>query len=199
MKVCLYLITALILLTACSTSQSKENQVKDNKQPISVNDSNIKVEDREQSRKVSKHLEELAVSIPNVKSATAVALGGYAIVGIDVDKDLERSDVGSLKYSVAESLKNDPYGAEAIVVADPDITARLKELGQDIQEGHPLQGVMNELADIAGRLMPEIPKLLQTPDPEKAPEEQDKKLNNQKENELDKEQEDQSNDHLKQN
>ena len=61
-----------------------------------------------------------------MNDATAVVLGPYAIVGIDVNKNLDRSEVGSIKYSVAESLKNDPYGARAVVVADPDMNARVK-------------------------------------------------------------------------
>ena len=61
--------------------------------------------------------------------------------------------MGTIKYSVAESLKNDPHGARAIVVADPDMNARLREIGEDIRKGEPIEGVMNELADIAGRLI----------------------------------------------
>ena len=76
--------------------------------------------DRKTGQEISKRLVELATSIPNVNDATAVVIGRYAIVGIDVNSKLERSQVGSIKYSVAESLKKDPYGANAIVVADAD-------------------------------------------------------------------------------
>ena len=55
-------------------------------------------------------------------------LGRYAIVGIDVNSKIERSQVGSIKYSVAESLKKDPHGARAVVVADADTMQRLKEI-----------------------------------------------------------------------
>jgi len=99
----------------------------------------------------------LASSIPDVKDATAVVAGNYAVVGIDVDKDLDRSRVGTIKYSVAEALKDDPLGANAVVVADPDIVERLRVMRQDIQKGKPIKGVMNELAGIVGRLMPQIP------------------------------------------
>ncbi|MEI5906024.1 YhcN/YlaJ family sporulation lipoprotein [Bacillus spongiae] len=197
MKNVLYFSTILFLLTACATNPEKDELAQAKNQAITVKDSHIKIEDREQSLTVSKHLEKLAISTRNVKGATAVALGGYAIVGIDVDQNLDRSEVGTIKYSVAESLKNDPSGANAIVVADPDITARLKEIGQDIQNGHPLQGITNELSDIVGRLMPEVPRLLQDPNPEDAPDKEKKKLNPQTENELNEIQEDQSNQFMK--
>ena len=77
----------------------------------------VKLED---SEKISQRLANIAGSVPNVERATAVALGKYAIVGIDVNEDLDRSKVGALKYSVAEALKKDPMGANAVVVADPE-------------------------------------------------------------------------------
>ena len=46
-------------------------------------------------KKSSKHLANLAASVPDVKKATALALGDYAVVAIDVDKDLDRSKVGN--------------------------------------------------------------------------------------------------------
>ena len=51
----------------------------------------------------------------------------------------------------------------AVVVADPDMNARLKEVSEDIRNGKPIQGILNELADISGRLMPEIPADLVNP------------------------------------
>ena len=84
-------------------------------------------------------------------------------------KNLDRSEVGSIKYSVAESLKNDPHGARAVVVADPDLNARLKEVTEDIRIGEPIQGILNELADISGRLMPEIPADLVNPKSRETP------------------------------
>ena len=41
----------------------------------------------------------------SVNDATAVVVGKYAIVGIDVKAKLDRTRVESIKYSVAESLK----------------------------------------------------------------------------------------------
>jgi len=87
---------------------------------MNVKNSSINEVRKEDSEEVSKHLANLAANVPNVNNATAVALGKFAVVGIDVDKDLDRSKVGSIKYSVAEALKKDPYGANAVVVADPD-------------------------------------------------------------------------------
>ena len=36
--------------------------------------------------------------------------------------------------------------------------SRLKEMGKEIQAGRPVSGIMDELAAIVGRVMPEMPR-----------------------------------------
>ena len=106
---------------------------------------------------------------------------------------MDRSEVGSIKYSVAESLKNDPHGARAIIIADPDINARLKEIGEDIQRGEPIEGIMNELADIAGRVIPEVPADIKDPVQTKSVDDPKRTLNFNEKQDLEKTQQEQSN------
>ncbi|WP_232698352.1 YhcN/YlaJ family sporulation lipoprotein [Brevibacillus daliensis] len=113
------------------------------------------------SQAKSQHLVHLAKSVKNVKNATAVVLGDYAIVAIDVDDKLDRPEVGVIKYSVAEALKADPQGARAMVTADADIRQRVVEVQEDMRKGRGFAGIMEELADITGRLMPQLPKDVQ--------------------------------------
>ncbi|BCB03209.1 YhcN/YlaJ family sporulation lipoprotein [Bacillus sp. KH172YL63] len=193
------LLLVTVILAACANKNDvgyKNDANSQNNKPITVQDSNIQSVKRKSGQQISKHLVELTTSVPDVKDATAVVIGKYAFVGIDIDADVERSQVGSIKYSVAEALQHDPYGAEAIVIADPDLFARLKEISKDIQRGEPVQGIMNELSDISGRLMPEIPKSLKQTDPENAPDEPKKKMNKGKEKQLKEEQKDQTYDKI---
>lgn len=106
----------------------------------------------------AKHLANIATRIPHVKHATAIAAGNYTIVGIDVDSKLDRGRVGSVKYAVAEALKKDPRGAHALVTADADLVQRIRELSDEMAKGKPLSGMMDELADIAGRIAPQSSK-----------------------------------------
>ncbi|MCA1062226.1 YhcN/YlaJ family sporulation lipoprotein [Rossellomorea sp. AcN35-11] len=193
------LLMVTIILGACTNKDEvgyKNDPESKNNKPITVEDSNIQHVERKSGQQISKHLVDLTTSVPDVKDATAVVFGKYAFVGIDIDADIERSQVGSIKYSVAEALQQDPYGAEAIVIADPDLYARLNEISKDIQRGEPVQGIMNELADISGRLMPEIPRSLKQTDPENAPNEPNKKMNNKKEKDLQQKQENQTYDKI---
>ncbi|KAB2335274.1 YhcN/YlaJ family sporulation lipoprotein [Bacillus mesophilum] len=197
MRYILFLLFASLLLTGCGMSNDQNNasgsSPNTGQNAINVRNSTIQETDRQTGQEISKHLVDLATSIPNVNDATAIVLGQYAIVGIDVNQDLDRSEVGSIKFSVAESLKKDPHGARALVVADPDINARLREIRDDIGAGQPLQGIMNELADVSGRLIPEVPADMVDPNPRNATEKPDKRLNNSEEQKLEQKQQEQSN------
>lgn len=110
------------------------------------------------SQQTADRLVQLARKVPNVKGATAVVIGRNAVVGIDVNAHLDRSEVGVIKYSVAEALKADPAGARAAVTADADINQRLREMATDIRNGRPVSGFAEELADIVGRIIPQMPR-----------------------------------------
>ncbi|WML43571.1 YhcN/YlaJ family sporulation lipoprotein [Neobacillus sp. PS3-40] len=191
MKKILIISVIFSILTGCNFHSGVQKNEK--QQFIHVKNSYIQKVDKKSGQEISKRLVMLASSIPNVNDATAVVLGRYAIVGIDVNSKIDRSQVGTIKYSVAESLKNDPYGAKAIVVADPDTTQRLKEISAEIKKGRPIQGIMNELSDVAGRLMPEVPGDLINPTPKNGMQDQKKKLSPNEKKSLDKKQEQESN------
>ncbi|MCM3768540.1 YhcN/YlaJ family sporulation lipoprotein [Neobacillus niacini] len=191
----IFMIAGICLaLTGCNTDKNNSAD-QANQSLVKVKNSYIDNVDRKSGQEISKHLVDLATSVPNVNDATAVVLGKYAIVGIDVNAKIDRSQVGTIKYTVAESLKKDPHGASAVVVADADINQRLKDINANIQNGRPLSGIMEELAEISGRLMPQVPGDIITPNPKNATEKPDKKLPADEEKELKKEQEDQSNHH----
>jgi YhcN/YlaJ family sporulation lipoprotein len=107
---------------------------------------------------VADHLEKLAASVPNVQSAHCVVFGNTAVVGINVKPDMERSKVGTIKYSVAEALRKDPNGANAIVTADMDLNQRLRNIRDSIRAGRPITGFGEQMASIIGRIMPQLPK-----------------------------------------
>jgi YhcN/YlaJ family sporulation lipoprotein len=194
MRILYLIIISLFLITGCNNNNNKDVARNQDQNIVQVKNTNIPEVDRSTGQDIAQHLVDLTTSIPNVKDATAVVLGPFAFVGIDVDSDMERSQVGSLKYTVAESLKKDPHGARAVVIADPDITARLKEIAEDIENGAPIQGIANELADISGRLMPEIPADIVEPKSKKESTQDPKKqLNKSESKKLENKQDEQSN------
>lgn len=174
MEKLVFFLGLMLLLSACGTDGGGKQEI--NNHLVKVKNTEIQGVDRKTGERTARHLEQLASSVPDVHSSKAIVLGKYAIVGIDIDADIERSEVGVIKYSVAEALKDDPYGARALVVADPDINARLAEISADILNGQPIQGILYELADITGRIIPETPGKLIQPNPDKSIEDPKRQL-----------------------
>ncbi|MEK8129694.1 YhcN/YlaJ family sporulation lipoprotein [Paenibacillus filicis] len=107
---------------------------------------------------VAQRLEQIAATVPNVESANCVVFGNTAIVGINVPHDLDRAKVGTVKLSVAEALKKDPYGVDAFVTADMDLGQRLHKIRDQMQSGRGLNGMAEEMAAIIGRIIPQMPR-----------------------------------------
>ncbi|WP_424768271.1 YhcN/YlaJ family sporulation lipoprotein [Paenibacillus sp. sgz302251] len=152
-------IIVAIVATGCSTVARNETS------PSPQNNGKVRVQQTEPRKKeiknsaqVAAHLEQLAKGIHGVKNAHCVVFGNTAVVGIDVDANLDRSRVGTIKYSVAEAFHNDPYGVDALVTADMDLSQRLNEMGADIRRGRPIAGFAEEMADIIGRVVPQLPR-----------------------------------------
>ncbi len=158
-RIGILLFVSLFLIAGCQ-QQDKENALPEkgnSDQFIQVKNSDPNQKESLSNTQLADHLANVAGDVPNVKDATAVVAGPYAVVGIDVDKDLDRSRVGTIKYSVTEALQHDPYGKTAVVVADADVMERLRGMGDKISQGHPVQGVVDELSAIVGRYMPDFP------------------------------------------
>ncbi len=145
------LLLAIVLVSGCGQAHREGNNI----ERTSFTNRN------ETDQTTADRLISTAMQDPNVVDATAVVLGNYAVVGIDLPADLDSTRVGSIKYSVAQSIKKDPKGAYAIVTADADVMQRLREMASSIRNGHPVQGIADELADIVSRLMPQIPRAVE--------------------------------------
>lgn len=114
--------------------------------------------DGQTQQDLTAHLEELAKRIPQVENARCVVIGKTAILGIYVDPKLERAKVDSIKYSVAEALRKDPRGVNAYVTADMAVGERIREVQEHMKAGRPFTGFAEELGDIIGRIIPQMPK-----------------------------------------
>ncbi|GGG10405.1 YhcN/YlaJ family sporulation lipoprotein [Paenibacillus abyssi] len=155
------LLTAAVclILSGCGTvARNNTSPSPQNNEGVRVQQTNPPKMEIKNSKDVAAHLEELAKHIPGVNNANCVVVGNTAIVGIDVDQKLERSRVGTVKYSVAEAFRKDPYGVNAVVTADMDIAQRLREIRHDMANGRPVAGFAEELADIIGRIVPQMPR-----------------------------------------
>ncbi|API93761.1 hypothetical protein BKP57_19255 [Virgibacillus sp. 6R] len=161
MRLSLITITlfSLFVFTACNQDNREEaitNEETD-RQFEQVKNSDPNQPQQLSNTEIANHLANIASDVPNVNDAVSVVAGPYAVVGIDVDKDLDRSRVGTIKYSVLEALYDDPYGKTAVVIADADANERIRGMADKIEQGQPIYGIVDELAAVVGRYMPEFP------------------------------------------
>ncbi|MCP6683456.1 YhcN/YlaJ family sporulation lipoprotein [Bacillus nakamurai] len=204
MRILFMIIQALFILTGCNAVQDGRDRAVQNEsanqqetKPIHVKNTAPDTTNNPSRTDIARHLVEVTEKIPGITDATAVVLGRYSVVGIDVDDNLERSKVETIKYTVAQALKNDPYGANTVVVADPDTFARLKGMAKDIQAGRPVSGILDELAAIVGRVLPEVPNNVTDNEKESPTKSNNDQLNQRDQNKLQQEQNDQSDHHMK--
>jgi len=153
------IIACILLITGCQQNNEENNLSTEepNNQYMQIDNTDQNGRDSLDNEQLATHLANVASNVPNVNNATAIVAGPYAVVGIDVDEHLDRSRVGTIKYSVTEALQHDPYGKTAVVIADGDITERIRLMGMKIRDGYPIQGIVDELSAIVGRYMPDFP------------------------------------------
>lgn len=171
-RICLLL---LFMSLAAGCSQAPKNGAAP---PLDPSHQQVKVQqiapqklEIKDPKAVADRLEHLATSIPNVESAHCVVFGNTAVVGINLNKQMDRAKVGTVKYSVAEALKKDPYGVNAIVTADMDLDQRLRDIRDNVRAGRPITGFAEQMAEIIGRVMPQLPRDIRNPPSNQAPSE----------------------------
>lgn len=165
MKLRIFLFASILTvsLAACNQNNLPNNEVgnestnEPNGTEIDVEQSSYEQNNQYSNNEIATHLANIAADVPDVNDAVAIIAGPYAVVGIDIDEETDREQVGTIKYAVSEALKNDPYGKTAVVIADADMMQRLREMNMKMRQGHPVQGITEELAEIVGRYMPTFP------------------------------------------
>ncbi|MFC7061340.1 YhcN/YlaJ family sporulation lipoprotein [Halobacillus seohaensis] len=160
MKFIFIIIGCLLFLMGCQ--QQEEDSLLQEKSNTNTNmqyvtNSDPVTPEKKSNQETARYLAKLAAKVPDVQDATALVVGNYATIGIDVDKDLDRSRVGIVKYSVAEAVKDDQYGKDALIIADADGVERIRDLGDKMAKGHPIEAVTDELSQIVARYLPEGP------------------------------------------
>lgn len=165
MKLRIFLFASIltISLAACNQNNLPNNEVGNestndqNRTEIDVEQSSYEQNNQYSNNEIATHLANIAADVPDVNDAVAIIAGPYAVVGIDINEETDREQVGTIKYAVSEALRNDPYGKTAVVIADADMMQRLREMNMKMRQGHPVQGITEELAEIVGRYMPTFP------------------------------------------
>ena len=79
-KIFLMLFISSFILFGCTGKEEQSAQSRNNQAAVNVKNSTFQHVDRQTGQQISKHLTDLATSIPKVNDATTVVLGRFAIV-----------------------------------------------------------------------------------------------------------------------
>lgn len=107
-----------------------------------------------ETRDISADVSRIAESVPGVERAYSVVVGNTALVGFDMDANKQESGIKEVKDSVARKVQADSRIARAYVSGDPDVTARIKELSDNIRKGRPITDYLDEIGEIIQRMTP---------------------------------------------
>lgn len=137
----LCLLIAATLVAGCTAARKPD--VNANKNPVA------------QENQQAKNLAIEAAKVNNVKSAYVVVSGNMAIVGININKKLEKNETERLKNEVGERLKkSDQQITDVRVSTDADTVTRVRRISDGIAQGKPVSGFNKEINEILRRITP---------------------------------------------
>lgn len=100
-------------------------------------------------------LAQAAEKVEGVKSATVVITGSTAMVGLETKSGVEAKKTEDIKTKVADEIKRADTSIKTVsITTDPNLITRLKKVAKGIENGKPISGFTDELAEITRRITP---------------------------------------------
>lgn len=97
------------------------------------------------------------VDLPGVDDATVVITGNTALVGVDIEDELEGKVVTDLKKQIVTRVKQIDKNIENVTVtADPDLFERIDDIAQEINRGRGMNEFTDEVKEIIRRITPSM-------------------------------------------
>lgn len=105
------------------------------------------------ARKIADNVENLE----NVNNATVVITGNTAIIGVDINNNLEGKITDDLKEEIRKTAINTDKEVEKVsITADADLYTRIRNMSRDIQDGSPVSNFDDEIREILRRITPDM-------------------------------------------
>lgn len=150
-------------LIGCGTSNAtKDNKNTTNettKQKVQENTNGNtngmnKLEDYSSER--VKKVEDAVNKIKDVKSSAVVITGDRALVGINMDSNVEASKTNKVKSEVEKIAKSVDKDLKSVAVSsDADVFTRISKVGEGLKSGKPFSQFKNEVEEIFRRVLPQ--------------------------------------------
>ncbi|MCR2042822.1 YhcN/YlaJ family sporulation lipoprotein [Anaerosalibacter massiliensis] len=93
----------------------------------------------------------------DINSCTTVITGNTALVGIDMENNVEGRVTDDIKRKVEKTVKDADNNITTVsVTADADLYKRLSNMARDIRNGKPVSGFADEIQEILRRITPNM-------------------------------------------
>ncbi|GAB6158476.1 hypothetical protein JCM39194_16760 [Desulfotomaculum varum] len=134
------LLMAAMLAAGCTAARKPEAT---NRNPVA------------QENKQAQMLAQEATRVDGVKSAYVVVSGNMAVVGLNINKNMEASQTDRIKAEVGRRLKNaDRQISDVRVSTDADTVTRIRKISEGIRQGRPVTDFTKQLDEIVRRMVP---------------------------------------------
>jgi len=111
----------------------------------------------EAQSKAKRLAEKIVDQVQGINSATVVFAEEIAYVGIDLHANYTGDEAENVKEQVARIVKQDDPDIETVYVTqDADTFTRMQKIGQDIENGRPISGFLDELQNMFKRVTPSM-------------------------------------------
>lgn len=163
-KLILSLLVAVLLLTffvGCSPARRPANDTTERtrNQTTEQNRNNMTTDkmDARESNRIAEQLAEEATKVEGVKSASVVITNKTAIVGLNLEANIEGDKTEDIKQEVTNRLKQANKNIETVSIStDADTVTRIREIARGVAEGRPVSEFAKELSEITRRITPSV-------------------------------------------
>lgn len=103
-----------------------------------------------------KKVENAVNKIQGVKSSAVVITGDRALVGINLDSNIEDAKTKQIKTEVEKTAKSVDKSLTSVAVSsDADVFTRISKVGEGLKSGKPFSEFTNEVEEIFRRVLPQ--------------------------------------------
>ena len=94
-------------------------------------------------------------NLNEVNNCSVLLSGNTAIVGVDMENNLQGKMTTDLKQKIEKTVKDADNSIKNVsVTADPNLYTRISNMAKDIRDGRPISGFANEFQEILRRITP---------------------------------------------
>jgi spore cortex protein len=144
----------LLSLAACGNNQTRNlhQQNVNNQHPVSTINPNA-TKNMDQKYRIADQTATQLTKVPGVQQANVLVSDRNAYVAAVLNRDVPYTP--ALENQIAAEVKKvDPQIDKVYISVNPDFVGRVSTYVNDVRNGRPVSGLVNDLSDLVNRMFP---------------------------------------------